>query len=356
MTTLDQARCCRLLTAVCVAACQIICVFGCAPEQVVRVSSGRAFTEHVISAQAYAVYAQGRILENQGDLSGAAQKYQHVLDLDQHAVGAATRLLAVHCKTDAAKAEQDAALALKLDPKSWQLWLERARCALQAKQVALANTYASQALRLNPAQPEVSLLAARVATQLHDPAHEAALLFGAVALYPKQAPLWLAIIASPTLPSSYRRYAIQRYLDLRPPGADWIPPTFRHSRQQDFAYEQTVAGLREQFERALASRDTAAARRIAVLLGLHPDDLAGVALKWGFFALALGQSQQLLALEPNNGRAWVIALLAADMLGDRQQLSRLLEQPPTLNESVDKSLTTALLDLLGRHTQLGQQP
>jgi tetratricopeptide (TPR) repeat protein len=351
-----SARCHSLLATRWVAISQLILAFGCTPRQVVRASGGRVHTERAIAGQAYAEYAQGRILEQQGDLAGAARKYEQVLALDEHAVGAAIRLLAVHCGTDVTQAEHDVKLALRLDPQSWQLWFERSRCALQTKRIALADSYAREALRLSPTRPEVSLLAANVASQLHDSAREAALLFGAVALNPGQAPLWLAIIMSPTLPSSYRRYAIQRYLDLRPPDASWIPPTFERRRHGDLAYEQRVAGLREQFEQALARRDTIEARRIAVLLGLHPDDLAGAALKWGCYALALDQAKRLLALEPSDGRAWVIALVAADLAGDTQQVAHLLEQPPTRAESVEPSLLAALLDLLERRTQLVQVP
>ncbi len=327
-------------------------VAGCMTSTVLRVSDGRAYSERPIDARAYAAFARGRIEESQGAVDSAVQEYHRVLQYDSRAAQAWVRLGALYCQSNAPQAENAWQRAIDLDPNSWQVWFERARCALTSHQLKLADSFAREALRLGPSRPEVTLLSAAVASQLRDPGREATLLFGAVALQPNHAQFWSAIGSSPTLPNAYRRYAAQQYAKLRPLDAAWIPPAHVHHAHSTPSQASTTERLSSEFEQALSRRDASEARRIAVLLGIRPNQLANEALAWGFHSLATEQAKSLLSVDPDDASAWVVAILAEDLSSNSHALHELLDHLPRRMTQIDAGLLAAFLELVQRRTAL----
>ena len=325
---------------------------GCATTQVVRVNDGRAYSERSIDPRAYAAYARARIHESEGDAAGAAQEYHRVLEFDDRAAQAWIRLGALGCQSEPVNADIAWRRATELDPSSWQLWLERARCALAGGQLELADSYGREALQYGPSRPEVTLLSALIASKLHDHDREARLLLGAVARQPTHAQLWSAIASSPTMPIALRRYAAWQLARLRPVDAAWIPPAHVHRAHPSPSQAGTAKRLSDEFEQALALHNASDTRRIAVLLGINPTELASEALAWGFYSLAAEQARKLLAIDPDDASAWLVALLAADISGNSRELDELLGHLPKHTTNLDAGLLASFLDLVRRRTSL----
>jgi tetratricopeptide (TPR) repeat protein len=340
----------RLLQAVLPASLALVGLTGCQGEQVVRVKDGRAYHERSIAPEAYAAYARARLNEAQGNDAAAMRGYEHVLDLDNRAGQAWIRLGALQCRTNPKAAERAWQQASEIAAESPQLWVERARCALARGELKQANDFALQALEFAPSQPQVSLLCANIASRLGNSDHETQLLFGALAMHPANVALLTALATSPTQPPAYQRYATRRLIRLRPIDETWVPPVYIEHSHLGPTQRVSALHLQEQFEQALSQHDADEALRIATLLGVRPDRLALAAFFWGFDSLAAQQASVLLALNPSDASAWLIALLEADVSGAREKLDELLAHPPQSSSKLEPALLEALFALIQRRT------
>jgi len=323
---------------------------GCQGEQVVRVKDGRAYHERTIAPKAYAAYARARLYESQGNSAEAMREYERVLDLDNRAGQAWTRLGAIQCRTNPKAAERAWQRASEISAESSQLWVERARCALERGELRQAEDFARRALEFAPSQPQVSLLCASIASRLGNSEHETQLLFGALAMHPANVELLIALSTSPTQPPAYQRYAARRLIRLRPIDEAWVPPVYFEKAHLRPAQRVSVLQLQEQFEQALLQQSSDEALRTAALLGVSNDRLALAALLWGFDSLAAQQAGVLLALNPSDASAWLIALLVADRSGATQKFNELLARPPQSSSKLEPVLLQALFALIQRRT------
>lgn len=340
----------RLLQALLPATLATVGLTGCQSGQVVRVKDGRAYHERSIVPEAYAAYARGRLNESHGDSAAALREYKRVLELDGRAGQAWIRLGALQCRTNPKAAEHAWQHANESAAESPQLWVERAQCALQRGELKAAENFAGRALELGPSQPEVTVLCASIASRLGNSEREAQLLFGALALQPANTAILTALSISPTQPSAYQRYAAGRLIRLRPIDDTWVPPVYFEKAPTGPTQQLSALYLQEQFEQALSRRDTDKVLRMATLLGIRPDHLALAALFSGFGSLAAKQAALLLALNPNDASAWLIALVEADLSGASEKLDELLAHPPQSSSKLEPGLREALFALIERRT------
>jgi hypothetical protein len=338
------------LQAVLPASFALVGLNGCQGEQVVRVKDGHAYHERTIAPEAYAAYARARLDESRGNSAAAMREYERVLDVDNRAGAAWIRLGAIQCRTNPKAAEHAWQQARDISPESSQLWVERARCALERGELRQAEDFARRALEFAPSQPEVTLLCASIASRLGNSEHETQLLFGALAMHPAKVALLTALATSPTQPPAYKRYAARRLMRLRPIDEAWVPPVyFEHAHPAPLQQLATLQ-LQEQFEQALSQHDSDETLRTAALLGVSSDKLALAALLWGFDSLATKQASVLLALNPSDASAWLIALLGADLSGATQRFDELLALPPQPRTKLEPALLEALFALIQRRT------
>jgi tetratricopeptide (TPR) repeat protein len=326
----------------------VLLAVNCEPCKVVRVRNGNTFCEREIDPGAYAAYARGQLRELEGHPTAAIREYERVIDLDARAAQAWIRLGALKCRTDPAAAEGAWHAAHELAADSYSLWYERARCAFDRGELRAADSFARRALALGPSDPEVTLLGARIASRMGDTERETALLFGALAVQPSNATLWIALASSPTAPAVHRNHAVRRLLGLRPIDESWVPPTYLKTKRADPLKRLTVRHLREQLDLALARRNAPEATRIAALLGVSSQQLALAALDAGFYSLASDQAGVLLALDPDDTSAWLIAVLAADLSPSETRFRELLSHPPKVSAALDNAFSAALLELVRR--------
>jgi Tfp pilus assembly protein PilF len=340
----------RLVQAVLSANLAIVGLTGCQSGQVTRVKDGHAYHERSIVPEAYASYARARLSEAHGDSAAAIREYKHVLELDSRAGQAWIRLGALQCRTNPNAADHAWQQASESAAEAPQLWVERARCALERGELEQAENLASRALEFGPSQAEVTVLCASIASRLGNSQHEARLLFGALAMHPANVALLTALSTSPTQPAAFRRYAARRLVRLRPIDEAWVPPVYLENAHLGPPQQLSTLYLQEQFEQALSRRDLDETLRIAALLGVRPNRLAATALFWGFDSLAAQQASILLALNPNDASAWLIALVEADLAGAREKLDALVAHAPRSAKAIDPALVEALFALIERRT------
>jgi len=340
----------RLLQAALPASLALVALNGCQGEQVVRVKDGRAYHERTIAPEAYAAYVRARLNESRGNSAAAMREYEHVLALDNRAGQAWIRLGALQCRTNPKAAERAWQQASETAAGSPQLWVERARCLLERGELEQAEDFARQALQFGPAQPEVTLLCAGIASRLGNSQRETQLLFGALAIHPANTALLTALSTSPTQPPAFRRYAARRLIRLRPIDEAWVPPLYLENAHLGPVQQQNAMHLQEQFEQALSQHNSDQALQVATLLGVRPNQLALAAFFWGFDSLAAEQASVVLALNPSDATAWLIALLTADLAGAREKLDELLARPPQSSSKLEPALLKALFALIQRRT------
>lgn len=343
-----SARALRRVLPVLNAVLMMLVTPGCQKCKVMRVNDGRAYCGREIEPEAYSAYARGQLAELQGNREQATREYERVLEFDDQAAEAWVRLAALECRRDPKAAQHGWDKAEERAEDSHLLWFERARCALDSGNLQGADVFARRALLLGPADTQTTLLAARIAGRLGDAERETTLLFGALAVQPGNVALWKALATSSTVPENFRKYAVQRVLQIHPLDETWVPPAFLQTTRQDPMRKLTIQHLREQLPLALARRDARLALRTASLLGVPPDQLALAALDAGFYSLASDQARVLLGLDADDGSAWSIAVLAADLSRSEARLHELLAHPPRQPLPLDGTLSTALLQLVRR--------
>ena len=295
---------------------------GCAlpPRPVVRVVDGREVPGRFVSVSAYALYARGVVLEEEGDLAGAEDAYRRALEHDPRSAHILVRLGALGCRRGWAQAERAFQAAEAADPDYEMLWRARARCALRRNRAPEAARSAELAFRLDPDQPETTLLLARVREQQQRPDEAQQLLEALVVRTPDSLEAWRALreLSRAYDPNRLFRHAdrqVRRLLErLQPPGPS------------DGARSDATP-----VDDALASGHLSAARHLATQLGIGAGELALRAVAVGRADLGREQAHLVLSADPTDGDAWVALVAAADLSRNdralRDALPRLAARP-----------------------------
>jgi hypothetical protein len=259
-------------------------LLGCGAHRTTeRVFDGHTVVGSYIEPEAYAAFADGVYREAHGDAKGALSSYRRAQASDSDSPAIAVRIAALTCPADL-----DAALA-ELDTSGIgrdyaPAWFERARCLRHHGQGDAALAAVRRAVMLDADDPDANLLAARLLREHQTPQAAGAWLFA-----------WL--LADPE--AAARRASIQTEAD-----------------------ELGDAELAE-----LAREGPSAARDLALP---DPEEAAPTPLERARRAsatdpaLALAEARRVLAANPRDADALVLALFAAHRLGDERALTELL--------------------------------
>jgi tetratricopeptide (TPR) repeat protein len=267
---------------------------------VTRMADGVRYEGRFINPEAYAAYLLGVEHEARGDFKEALRSYleAHTEDPDSPEIWA--RIGAVRCFSSAPKSGPAAASAafargLQQDPDFAGNYLERARCAERAGDLAGALRDATAAVARRPQDEPANLLVARVLSASGKHAEARAWLEAYRSFYPA---------------TSESARALE---SARNPGSRPAPPARDDDRGPSSARSGAFAELR--------SGRTERARQ---------------------------QAQIELAADPTNTDAWIATLVACDALHDdacfESTLSRL--QTPSLSPS--RTALGYLRELLAR--------
>jgi tetratricopeptide (TPR) repeat protein len=314
--------------------CLLLC--GCALQLggVTRVADGVEFEGRPIDAEAYGTYAEGALFEAQGDDRAALAAYLAALAQDPAAPEILARLGAVRCRLSrqeddmmARTAEMDFGRALRLDPLSSTAWAEVARCKARYRRDRDAYAAARQAFQADPWSMELALLVAERAEAAGDLPSAGHLLEGWVAEHPDSREAWAALGA----------FAVRH----RNPGASWRAARALQRLRVASTPEETLAT-------ALTRNDRAAASSAAESLHVAPSELALTAVQHGALELARAESGLVLGADPDDGNAWVAALVAADLSRDQAAFTALLHAAPVSASPLSPAAIELLSSLLER--------
>lgn len=289
---------------------------GCAltTGSVTRIVDGVESDQSAVSAEAYAYYARGVVFEERGDLRTALTEFRAALAEDPGSAELHARVGSVECKlargdADAHSEKADEAFerALALDPHSSDAWAHSARCAARRKRFSDALERILKAASFDADSVELSLLVVQYAEQSGELAVARAWLDGLVAHAPESREALRALLAF-----------AQRQGDRA-----------RQKRAERGLAEQNVEPNAErEITAALHHGDLEKARRAVIRLRLSPGALALAAARESSASVAAEQAALVLDADPNDSDAWVAALFAADLKGDRAELERLLREAP----------------------------
>jgi tetratricopeptide (TPR) repeat protein len=260
-------------------------LLGCSSAQ----STQRLFHGHVevgpyVEPEAYAAFAEGVYLEQQGDWAGAASAFRRARALDPDSPGIAARLGAIACRTslEAALDElQTSGIARDYAPA----WAERARCLLAHHDPSRALEAARRAVMLDPSNPDANLSIAQIHREQGQP---------------ERARAWLFAWALGDPDAGAYRAAIAEQAQLLGDGA--------------------LTLLMEQLGRRVAD-DPDADDAVAPS---SPTRLAELAIVRGEPATAAEHAALALAADPGDADALVLALLAASLSSDEARFAELL--------------------------------
>ncbi|MFZ5894413.1 MAG: hypothetical protein ACOY0T_25350 [Myxococcota bacterium] len=309
---------------------------GCAfaSGSVTRIADGVEREGRAVSAEAYAYYARGVVLEGRGDARAALAAYRAALKEDPDSAELHARAGSAECSQSqssgdehARAAEESFARARELDAYSSNAWALAARCAAHRARPHEALDAARKAASFDADSVYFSLLVVEYAEALGDLATARAWLDGLLVRSPESREALNAAVAFAKRhdDAARRLRAEQKLAEL---GA---PP-------------DTNAELRA----ALARGDLPAARKAALALRVPPAELALRAVRLSTASVASEQAALALGADPNDADAWVAALVAADLARDRAALARLLHEDPVA-PSPPSSLALELLgELLAR--------
>ena len=290
---------------------------GCALSagSVTRIADGIESEQSAVSTEAYAYYARGVVFEERGDLRTALIEFRAALTEDPGSAELNARVGSVECKlaqsdgdSHVQKADEAFERALELDAYSSDAWALSARCAARRKRFPEALERARKAASFDADSVELSLLVVQYAEQSGDLAVARAWLDGLLAHIPESREARKAELAF-----------AQRHGDAA-----------RQLRAERALAQQNVErnAEREVFD-ALRRGDLEKARSAATRLRLSPGALALAAARESSASVAAEQAALALNADPNDSDAWVAALVAADLSGDRGEVERLLREDPT---------------------------
>lgn len=342
-------RCATWLGALFLAPIWFVAV-GCTHE-VTRIADGTTRHERAISARAYAAFARGRLQELQGDPAAALLSYHEVLKLDGSAEEAWTRIGAIRCAKDYTASEQAFHQAEQLNPQSGPVFFAKARCALLHGRTDVAAVAARQALRFSPNSPEISLL--QIQVQIARGVQRDALRYAwaHVALYPNDSAGWLILSRLTDSPVGAKEH-LEPGVRARMPRA--MPPTAsielvlpNRRRTPPASHRRSRISL----EQAMARHDARAAQRSARELHMGILDLLSAAMELDAIDLAASQANLAGQIQPEDPNLWQLRLMFADLAGDDEQFSLLLQQTPKGSASPSPPVDwTPLLEVIERRT------
>ena len=297
---------------------------------VTRVADGATFEGRPIAPEAYAAYLSASVLEERGDARGALRELERALDEDPRSPEIVTRIARLLCARGAPREASDEALenfddALALDPGYAPAWLGLAECRERRSDFPAALEAAERAAYFDPQSAPATRTVARLLFRLGRP-NEA----------------WVWLDALTTL-SPESREAARALLDAAVLRRDRARE--RRARSALLELGQGDGLSREAaLDDALHAGDLARARTLASALSLRPSTLAWRALDASSPTLALEQTKLVLGADPSDTEAWVVALAAADELGDEARFLEVLAllDPEPLPPS------PRALELLGR--------
>jgi tetratricopeptide (TPR) repeat protein len=309
---------------------------GCAltTGSVTRVVDGVEREGRAVSAEAYANYARGAVLENHGDVKGALRSYRAALAQDPSSAELLARVAQAECSlsnsaddAQAQSAEKHFAQAFELDPTSSTAWALAARCRAHRARPHEALEAARKAAGFDPDSVYLSLLVAEYAEALGDL---------------RTARVWLdgLVVYAPTSREALR--ALDSFARRHDDRA-------RRVRAERGLLELGVHPKPEvDLRTALERRDLAGMRKAAVALRLSAAELALRAVKESSAEVAAQQAELALNADPNDSNAWIAALCAADLAGDRKSVERLLSEAPVSPSPANPLALELLGELLAR--------
>jgi tetratricopeptide (TPR) repeat protein len=260
-------------------------LLGCGSAQMTeRVYDGHHVVGPYVEPEAYSAYARGMYLEEHGDRQGALVAYRRAQASDPDSPAIRTRLGALLCATDREAGLEE--LLTDGDARDYApAWAERARCLHSDHRPAEALEAARRAVALAPDNPLANLLIAQLERERARPEAARAWLFAWILRDPNAAAFWRAIDDQGQLLGDASLGALARAGRPRDPGA-------------------------EPDEYATADSDP-----------LHVALLASAS---GNSSVAREQAELLLAANPRDGSALILALYAAACSLDEARFAKLL--------------------------------
>lgn len=327
-----------------------VCLVGaCRPNPIMRVRDGRTFEERAIVPEAYAAFLRGKLFEQEGDKTRAANQYRTVLSKDPEAQQAMVRLGAIYCTESATESTTWFTRAEQLDSESPSVWLERAQCELTHGRLETALLHAQRSLRYQPTSERALRIVVAAASQLHRLDSGLAWLRAAVASEPNDVRLWKLLFENENAERAERLYAASQLSRLQTRDSSDIPRKFQSGFVQGTPASQADAAVLEaKLADALSRNDVDSARSLATRLGVNPEQLALLAWNFGSYSVASAQVELLLAVDPDNSTLWALGVLAADYQRESTHFSVLLARPPIRPLPDDSPLRKSILDLLTR--------
>ena len=293
---------------------------GCRPaHHTQRVFDGRTVNGPYIESEAYAAYAEGAYLEARAEWVGAEQAYRRALHRDPGSPSIWTRLGAIACRTSLKRALDAFKTGLAAEEYA-PGWAERARCLHRHGEKQLALESAQRCIALDAANAEANLLIAEIYREQGQSPRSRAWLFAWLLHNPEASSHWnrlseqVKLLGDPAL-AGLAHAELNRRAGL---GGTDLPPAIAQGDAAGAAESNVMA--------AIDARDLAAAQSAAAEAKITGLDLAIIATRRGEPELALSQAELILAADPHNGDAWVVALLSAALAGKEARLGELLRQ------------------------------
>jgi tetratricopeptide (TPR) repeat protein len=256
-------------------------VAGCRQDNVARVYDGREVSGRWVSPDAYAAFADGALLDAQGNRAAAAAAYERAVAEDSRNAVAWGRLGAVRCLTSRDTADRAFARAESLEPDIESPWISRAACALERNDARAAVTFALRAAALSPYGHDANALVVTALERSGDP---------------RAAERW------------------RRGLGLGLPGAAGVPAS--------------AASPRDEYERALAGADAAEVERAAIRARIPSSELSLHSVAHGRIDVASRVATAVLEADPASSDARIAALASADLGRDEPALKRWMTSVP----------------------------